>query len=220
MTSEEELDDMTIEDWFSDTPHFFETNFWYMWQTTFAFQKWSSLFEFRRYMNRMIFEFSRIETLEGVTRTRFNQYDSVIRPLEKYLLNHGVKIEKNCIVKDIDFTEDIVITAKTIHLERNGVKAAVSLKSEDLCFLTNGCMTDNATLGDLHHPAPESIQKPISAELWEKIACKKPGFGNPDPFFGNEKESNWESFTVTMNGNYLLKLIENFSGNAPGNGRL
>lgn len=55
LTPEERLDNMTIEDWFG--PHFFETNFWYMWQTTFAFQKWSSLFEFRRYMNRMILSF-------------------------------------------------------------------------------------------------------------------------------------------------------------------
>ncbi len=69
ITPEEKLDGMTIEQWFSHTPHFFETNFWHMWQTTFAFQKWSSLFEFKRYMDRMIFEFSRIETLEGVTRT-------------------------------------------------------------------------------------------------------------------------------------------------------
>ncbi len=37
LTPEERLDNMTIEDWFG--PHFFETNFWYMWQTTFAFQK-------------------------------------------------------------------------------------------------------------------------------------------------------------------------------------
>ena len=42
-TPEEELDDLSIQDWFA--PHFFETNFWYMWQTTFAFQKWSSLFD-------------------------------------------------------------------------------------------------------------------------------------------------------------------------------
>ena len=85
MTDEKKLDNLTIQDWFKETPHIFETNFWYMWQTTFAFQKYSSLFEFRRYMNRMIFEFSRIETLEGVTRTPLNQYDSVIRPLETYL---------------------------------------------------------------------------------------------------------------------------------------
>ena len=82
-TPEEKLDNLTIEDWFKDDPHFFTTNFWYMWQTTFAFQKWSSLFEFRRYMNRMMLEFSRIETLEGVTRTPYNQYESLILPLKE-----------------------------------------------------------------------------------------------------------------------------------------
>ena len=92
---------MTIEDWFG--PHFFETNFWYMWQTTFAFQKWSSLFEFRRYMNRMIFEFPRIETLEGVTRTPYNQYESVILPLKAYLETNGVRFETGRTVTDIDF---------------------------------------------------------------------------------------------------------------------
>ncbi|MGN0398377.1 MAG: oleate hydratase [Candidatus Fimimorpha sp.] len=219
-TSEEELDDMTIEEWFENDPHFFETNFWYIWQTTFAFQKWSSLFEFRRYMNRMIFEFSRIETLEGVTRTRFNQYDSIIRPLEQYLTEQGVIIKKNSIVKDIDFTEDIITTAKTIHLEKNGIPVAIELHQDDLCFVTNGCMTDSATLGDLHHAAPEPTKEPISALLWKKIASKRSNLGNPDPFFGNKKQSNWESFTVTMKGDHLLKMIENFSGNVPGNGAL
>lgn len=30
-TKEEDLDDITIEEWFINTPHFFKTNFWYMW---------------------------------------------------------------------------------------------------------------------------------------------------------------------------------------------
>ena len=47
-TPEDKLDDMTIEQWFADMPHFFTTNFWYMLQTTWAFQKLSSLFEFLR----------------------------------------------------------------------------------------------------------------------------------------------------------------------------
>ena len=81
-TPEEKLDDVTIEQWFKDSPHFFTTNFWYMWQTTFAFQKWSSAFEFRRYMNRMILEFPRIETLEGVTRTPVS-YTHLFSPKEK-----------------------------------------------------------------------------------------------------------------------------------------
>ena len=238
MTDEKKLDNLTIQDWFKETPHIFETNFWYMWQTTFAFQKWSSLYEFRRYMNRMIFEFSRIETLEGVTRTPLNQYDSVIRPLEAYLRKAGVTFVENCEVTDIDFEDGHGITAKTLYLKRrventddmgeNGEAAAkdsyvfetVALNSNDICIMTNACMTDSATLGDFHTPAPMPVQKPISGELWAKVAAKKPGLGNPEPFFTKPHETNWLSFTVTCKGDAMLKVIEEFTGNVPGSGAL
>ena len=238
MTDEKKLDNLTIQDWFKETPHMFETNFWYMWQTTFAFQKWSSLYEFRRYMNRMIFEFSRIETLEGVTRTPLNQYDSVIRPLESYLRKAGVTFMENCEVTDIDFEDGHGITAKALYLKRrventedtgeNGDAAnkdsyvfeTVQLNSNDICIMTNACMTDSATLGDLHTPAPAPVKKPISGELWTKIAAKKPGLGNPEPFFTKPHETNWLSFTVTCRGDAILKTIENFTGNVPGSGAL
>lgn len=86
--------------------------------------------------------------------------------------------------------------------------------------MTNACMTDSATLGDLHTPAPEPELKPISGELWSKVTMKKPGLGNPEPFFGDVHETNWESFTVTSRGNKLLKMIENLTGNVPGSGAL
>ena len=54
----------SITDWFS--PRFFETEFWYMWSTTFAFQPWHSAVELKRYLLRFLLEFSRIETLAGV----------------------------------------------------------------------------------------------------------------------------------------------------------
>ena len=219
-TPEDKLDDMTIEEWFADMPHFFTTNFWYMWQTTFAFQKWSSLFEFRRYMRRMILEFSRIDTLEGVTRTPLNQYDSVIRPLEAYLRKEGVIFAENCTVTDIDFAEGDQITAKVLHLTDHGVTRVLELDDGDICIMTNACMTDSATLGDLHTPAPAPSLRPISGELWSKVAAKKHGLGNPYPFFGDASETNWESFTVTSKGNRLLKLIEDYSGNVPGSGAL
>lgn len=219
-TDEAQLDDMTIEEWFSDTPHFFETNFWYIWQTTFAFQKWSSLFEFRRYMNRMIIEFSRIETLEGVTRTPLNQYDSVIRPLQEYLKKNGVEFIKNCIVTDIDFENGDGITVKTLYLKEKDQNVVVELMNEDICIMTNGCMTDSSTLGSLDTPAKKPEGKPISGELWSRISVKKNGLGNPKPFFENESKTNWMSFTVTCKGNKILKLIENFTGNIPGSGAL
>ncbi|GAA0084655.1 oleate hydratase [Clostridium sp. CTA-7] len=220
ITKEEKLDDLTIEDWFKDTPHFFTTNFWYMWQTTFAFQKWSSLFEFKRYMERMIFEFSRIETLEGVTRTQYNQYESVIVPLKAYLDGFGVDFSINATVTDLDFKPGEGITVTAIYIEDEEGEKVIELKDGDICIMTNACMTDSATLGDLNTAPEYNPDKPISGELWSKVAKKKPGLGNPEPFFGHPDETNWESFTVTCKGNKLLKLIEQFSGNIPGSGAL
>ncbi len=220
ITPEEKLDDMTIEEWFAHTPHFFETNFWYMWQTTFAFQKWSSLFEFKRYMNRMIFEFSRIETLEGVTRTPYNQYESVILPLKAYLDTHQVDFSINATVTDIEFADGEGITATALYIEDSEGEKVIKLNKGDVCIMTNGSMTDSATLGDFHTAPEYKPEDPISAKLWKKVASKKPNLGNPGPFFDYPEETNWESFTVTCKGNKLLKLIEQFSGNIPGSGAL
>lgn len=220
ITPEKELDDLTIEEWFKSTPHFFETNFWYMWQTTFAFQKWSSLFEFKRYMERMIFEFSRIETLEGVTRTPYNQYESLILPLKAYLDSFSVDFSINSTVTDLDFKPGNEITVTAIHTKENDEERIIELNSEDICIMTNACMTDSATLGDMNTAPEYNPNKPISGELWYKIAKKKEGLGNPEPFFTHPDETNWESFTVTCKGNKLLKLIEKFSTNIPGSGAL
>lgn len=61
--------------------------------------------------------------------------------------------------------------------------------------MTNGCMTDNATLGDYHHAPAFTPDAPMSGELWRKVAEKKPSLGDPTPFFGKPEETNWESFT-------------------------
>ncbi len=87
--SEEKLGVSCITDWLS--PSFFQTDFWYMWQTTFAFQPWHSAVEFKRYLHRFMLEFSRIETLAGVKRTVFNQYDSMVLPLQTWLKAQGVQ---------------------------------------------------------------------------------------------------------------------------------
>lgn len=213
-TPEEKLDNMTIEQRF--WPHFFTTNFWYMWQTTFAFQKWSSLFELRRYMNRMILEFSRIDTLEWVTRTPLNQYDSLIIPLRDHLKEKGVDFDLKYTVTDLDFKEGNEIQVTAIHYESNGKKWLLELWEEDLCFVTNGCMTDNSSLGDYKTAPQYNAEKPMSGELWRKIAKKKKGLGNPEPFFGKPEETKWYSFTVTSKGDKLLKMIEKYSGNVPG----
>ncbi|MGY4403747.1 myosin-crossreactive antigen [Bradyrhizobium sp. USDA 3315] len=46
-TPESVLGARTIQDWFK--PHFFRSNFWLIWCTTFAFAPWHSAVEFKRY---------------------------------------------------------------------------------------------------------------------------------------------------------------------------
>ena len=91
---EASLGSSCITDWLS--PGFFETNFWFMWVTTFAFQPWHSATEFKRYLHRFMLEFSRIESLAGVKRTIYNQYDSMVLPLQTWLKAQGVRLVSDC----------------------------------------------------------------------------------------------------------------------------
>jgi len=67
-SSEHTLGKKRIEDWF--TQEFFSTNFWLIWTSMFAFQKWSSLAEMRRYYIRFIHLLPNLHKLGGIMRTK------------------------------------------------------------------------------------------------------------------------------------------------------
>ncbi|MFF9819585.1 oleate hydratase [Streptomyces sp. NPDC014006] len=210
-----------IEDFFS--PHFFETNFWAMWRTTFAFQNWHSAIELRRYFLRFMQEFPRMHTLAGVRRTRLNQYDSIIRPLRAWLENLGVHIEHGVRVTDVDFTteDDGTRRVRRLHLDRAGEADTVELTDDDYAFLTLGSMTADAAYGS-DDTVPELYRSKRDGgwRLWETIASRADDFGRPTVFNGNVDEAKWESFTLTMRSPLLLHRIEELSGNLPGTGAL
>ncbi|MEL4411522.1 oleate hydratase, partial [Shewanella algae] len=69
----------------------------------FAFQPWHSAVELKRYLHRFMNEFPRIETLSGVKRTVYNQYDAIVRPLTDWLKRHGVQFVQDTRVTDMAF---------------------------------------------------------------------------------------------------------------------
>ncbi|KRN28959.1 hypothetical protein IV38_GL001172 [Lactobacillus selangorensis] len=219
---EETLDDVDIQTWFKDDPDFFTTNFWYMWQTTFAFQKTSSAAELRRYMHRMILEFSRINTLAGVTRTPYNQYESLILPARKYLQDQGVQFVNRVRIDDLDFADtpmrdEIIVTGiEGVNVETNE-PIHIEVNEGDLVFDTNGSITDCTTLGDLDTPITENMNPAPSAALWRKVADRFYNVGNPDKFFGDRSQSEWQSFTVTTTNHLLVNEIKEITRQAPGN---
>jgi oleate hydratase len=90
-----------------------------MWVTTFAFQPWHSAVEFKRYLHRFMLEFSRTETLAGVKRIIYNQYDSLVLPLQTWLEAQAVRLVRDCKVTDLDSkTEDGTFIVTGIHCLR------------------------------------------------------------------------------------------------------
>ena len=219
-TPERALGARRIEDCFS--PHFFETNFWAMWRTTFAFQNWHSAIELKRYMLRFAQELPRIHTLAGVRRTALNQYDAIIRPIEQWLRAQGVQFEYGCRVADVDFVEaHDGRRIEALHVLHDGDRFRQNVRADDFVFLTLGSMTADSRLGtDLRPPELVRDKQDGAWTLWENIARKAKGFGRPNTFCGNVDESKWESFTLTMRSRLLIDRIEAFSGNQAGTGGL
>jgi oleate hydratase len=220
-TSEHSLGARRINEIFSE--HFFTTNFWQMWRTTFAFQNWHSAVELKRYFLRFIQEFSRIHTLSGVVRTKYNQYDSLVRPLQRWMLARGVDVRFATRVTDVDFDQTLPgrRVATRIHLKTKGGDAVIDLAANDVVMLTVGSITADSTYGG-NETVPELIRdrRDGAWSLWDRLSHKAKDFGRPNTFYGNIDENKWESFTLTMRGTQLLNRIVAFSGNEPGTGAL
>ena len=221
-SEEEKLDNVSIADYFADDPHMFQTNFWYMWETTFAFRVQSSAQELRRYMHMMIYEFTQIEHLVGVNRTRYNQYESIMLPLVKYLQDQGCHIVLNRRVTDFDFQDTPMqdeITVTGIHMTNTetGDEEHVDVPDDTAVLFTNGSITDSTTMGDYDTPAGENMDYGAAASLWKKVAERFYNVGNPDKFFADRNASEWTSFTLTTKNHLLLEEIARITTQQPGN---
>jgi len=215
--SEKSLGNKRIEDWFEQD--FFSTNFWQIWTTMFAFQKWSSVAEMRRYIKRFIHLVEVLPKLGGILRTKYDQYHSIIIPLKKYLEAKGINFHFDTEVVDINF--DLSADKKTathlLLLNDNEIQ----LQMNDYVFITNGSLTESTENGSWGSPAQlKGIQESGSWRLWNKIAVKDHAFGNPKPFCDNIDLQKWFSFTATLKDKTFHDYMENFSGNTDGTGGL
>lgn len=197
MTSEDQLIGKKIEDVFSD--EFFESNFWLYWCSMFAFEKWHSAIEMRRYVMRFIHHIKGLPDFTALKFTRFNQYESLVKPLLTFLEDKGVDFQYetqiNNIQVDID-TETKV--ARNILLTKDEETQEIPLTENDLVFVTNGSITESSTQGDHYTPAPITHDLGGSWKLWNNLAKQSPEFGHPEVFYENLPDESWfVSATVT-----------------------
>jgi oleate hydratase len=218
LAPERSLQARTIESCFR--PAFFETNFWLMWSTTFAFQTWHSALELRRYFRRFMHLLPGFKRLEGVLRTRHNQYDSLIAPIVAWLRAKGVRMRTNARVVDVGFRrEGDGLSVTSLVLTGGGEDERIGVGSADRVYLTLGSMTEGAALGsNTAAPAPSSDHG--AWDFWRRLAAREPDFGRPEAFCGDAARTRWESFTVTLGDPAFFGFMERFTGNEAGTGGL
>ncbi len=208
MTPEKELQGETIEEFFSDD--FFKTNFWTYWATMFAFEKWHSAAEMRRYAMRFIHHIDGLPDFTALKFNKYNQYESMVKPLLAYLKDHGVQFEYDCHVDNVVVDhEGKQKVAKKIVMTKNGKQSDIDLTPDDIVFVTNGSITESSTYGDQNTPAPITHDKGSSWKLWENLAKQDPDFGHPDVFCENLPERSWfVSATATLENKKIAPYFE------------
>lgn len=208
MTPEDDLEGKTIADWFSD--EFFQTNFWTYWSTMFAFEKWHSLIEMRRYAMRFIHHIDGLPNFTALKFNKYNQYESMTKPLLAYLKDHGVDFQYDTQVQNVIVdTTNGEKHAKKILLTHEGEAQTIKLTDDDLVFVTNGSITESSTYGSHHQAAPVTHALGGSWRLWENLAQQSPAFGHPAVFCKNIPDRAWfVSATATLKNRALAPYIE------------
>ncbi len=182
LRQESSIGAMTIEGYFRR--EFFATNFWLMWCTMFAFEPWHSLVEFRRYMRRFMHLMPGVNRLQGIYRTPFNQFDSLVLPLTRWLQAQGVDLRTATTVTDVCFEEsEQPSTVSGIAVEDPAGARHIALGEHDLVLVTLGSMTEASTVGTMESaPRWQASSDRGAWSLWQRIARRSPLFGRPDVF--------------------------------------
>lgn len=224
ITPEANLEDKKISDVLPES--FWETNFWLYWQTMFAFQKWSSALEMKRYLCRYVHHIDGLPDFSALRFTKYNQYESMILPLIEYLKKHDVDVQFGMDVKNVVIEEaDGKKTAKELIYVKDNKEQSIPLTADDLVFITNGCCTDTSCYGDQTH-APDLSHivngQGESWDLWKNIAkqSKHDEYGHPDVFCSDTEATNWMSATVETSNEDIIQHIMNICKRDPRAGKV
>ena len=221
MTPDEDLYDKTIEDVFDD--EVFSSTFWLYWRTMFAFENWHSALEMKLYFQRFIHHIAGLPDFSALKFTRYNQYESLILPMQKYLEAAGVDFRFGTEVTNVIFDiRDGRKTATAIECRVNGAEQGIVLTENDLVFVTNGSCTEGTIYGDQDHAPNGDAEVRTSGcwNLWKNIARQDPAFGRPEKFCSDISKTNWESATITTLDDKILPYITNICKRDPRTGKV
>ena len=221
-TPNEDLQDKKITDFFDD--EVLNSNFWLYWRTMFAFENWHSALEMKLYIQRYIHHIGGLPDFTALRFTKYNQYESMILPMVKYLESHNVRFHYGVQVTNVEFdcSDPAHKLAKRIDVIENNEPGAIDLTENDLVFITNGGCVENSSMGSQDKPAPYNteIKEGGGWDMWRKIAAQDPDFGHPDKFCYDPEQTNWMSATVETLDQRIIPYITGICKRDPFSGKV
>ena len=208
-----------IKDFFSEET--LNSNFWYYFKTMFAFKNEHSALEVKLYLQRFIHHLEGFADLSSLRFCKYNNYDSIILPMENYLRKAGVKFSFHTMVTNVIFEKaGGKKTAKKVEYTVEGKEKSLDIDENTLVFFTCGSNTANIKLGS-HTAAPEFDTSIYGSwKTWQKIAAQDSSFGNPDAFLADPELTQWESATLTTMDNEILDYIMKITKRDPRDGKV
>ena len=219
MTRNEDLYDKKITDVFSKD--FFASNFWLYWRTMFAFEEWHSALEMRLYVLRFIHHIGGLPDFSALKFTKFNQYESLILPMIKFLQKNNVQFVFDTIVSNVNFTSNgSKKVASEIVASTAGEQNFIKISPDDFVFITNGSCTESSSEGDNDHAPVMNTELGNCWKMWKSIAAQDESFGHQDVFCSNTEATKWESATITTLDEKIPQYIQKICKRDPFSGKV
>lgn len=207
-TLKENLEGISVEDWFKSSPDFFNTDFWEVISNLKLIKKSSSAIslrhEVKNYLLNDLYFYKDVQLKDKDFEYLRN---SIINKLD----GKGVNFIFNTRVLEIEFSHNVIKKPVSLMMENDRGIENIPLKENSLVILTNASTTDNITVGSKDRPPEIDMSNPDSKTLWEEL-LKESDFGNPGDYLNNISETALYSFTFSLDRENYERISKNLKG--------
>ena len=182
----------------------------------------------KRYLCRYVHHIDGLPDFSALRFTKYNQYESMILPLVKYLESARRAASSTAWMLKMSLSRPVgdKKIAKQIVYVKDGKQQTIDLIEDDLVFITNGCCTDTSCYGDQTHAPDLSGVKNGAGESWDmwKNHCGAGGStansAIPDAFCSDVEATNWMSATVATSDEEVIRHIMDICKRDPRAGKV
>ncbi len=194
-----ELDEMSIREYFASHGELFDSDLFAFIEMTFGLRDEHKASEFAKRAEQVLVS----SPQTGFYDTLYYEF-SAVDALTAYLKNNGVDLHENAQVTGLDINDGF---ANAIHLTDDGTRMTIYLNRDDYVFFSAGNIGDNRSEGSGGECAEVIEAVPPSLPLWSKLATNSDNFGLPELILADCAELT-EVSVVDNNGYLTNKLCE------------